>query len=35
MLWKKERKTRHDFGREEFIKNVWEWKDDHGGKINH
>lgn len=33
-LWKKEKKTRHDFGREEFIKKVWQWKEDYGGKIN-
>ena len=34
-LWKKEQKTRHDLGREEFVKSVWQWKDDYGGKINH
>jgi valyl-tRNA synthetase len=34
MIWKKERKTRHDYGREEFVKKVWEWKDEYGGKIN-
>lgn len=33
-LWKKSRQTRHDFGREEFVKKVWEWKDEYGGKIN-
>ncbi len=26
-------KTRHDFGREEFIKKVWEWKEKHGNMI--
>ena len=34
MIWKKDRKTRHDFGREEFVKKVWDWKDEYGGKIN-
>jgi len=33
-LWKKERKTRHDLGREAFVKTVWQWKDEYGGKIN-
>ena len=26
-LWKNEQKTRHDLGREDFVKAVWEWKD--------
>jgi len=25
-LWKEEKKTRHDIGREEFIKRIWQWK---------
>jgi valyl-tRNA synthetase len=25
-LWRKEGKTRHDLGREEFLKSVWGWK---------
>ena len=25
--------TRHDLGREEFLKHVWEWKEDHGNRI--
>ena len=33
-LWKKERKTRHDLGREAFVKTVWQWKEEYGGKIN-
>lgn len=33
-LWKKEKKTRHDYGRETFVKKVWEWKDEYGGRIN-
>lgn len=27
-LWREEKKTRHDIGREEFIKRVWKWKDE-------
>ena len=30
---KKEKKTRHDLGREDFLKRVWEWKEKHGGII--
>lgn len=26
-LWREEKKTRHELGREEFIKRVWEWKE--------
>lgn len=33
-LWKKEKKTRHDYEREEFVKKVWQWKEEYGGKIN-
>jgi valyl-tRNA synthetase len=25
--------TRHDLGREEFVKRVWKWKDEYGGNI--
>ena len=28
-----EKKSRHDFGREEFVKKVWEWKSQSGGAI--
>ena len=28
-----EGKSRHDFGREEFVKKVWEWKAESGGAI--
>src|SRR5690554_7008238 len=28
-----EGKTRHDLGREAFIKRVWEWKEESGGTI--
>lgn len=33
-IWKEEQKTRHDYGREDFVKKVWEWKEDYGGRIN-
>lgn len=33
MLRKEEKKTRHDLGRGEFLKRVWEWKEKHGGII--
>jgi len=29
----REGKTRHDLGREKFLKKVWTWKEEHGGKI--
>jgi valyl-tRNA synthetase len=32
-LRKEEKITRHDLGREEFLKRVWEWKEKHGGII--
>lgn len=34
MLWRKEKKTRHDFARPEFLKKVWEWKDEYHQEIN-
>jgi len=33
MLMKNEGKNRHDIGREEFVKKVWEWKNEYGNKI--
>jgi valyl-tRNA synthetase len=33
LLFKKEGKTRHDLGREEFLRRVWEWKEDKGSHI--
>ncbi len=30
---RKEGKTRFDLGRDEFIRQVWEWKERHGGII--
>ena len=32
-LKQEEKKTRHDLGREEFLKRVWAWKEKHGGII--
>jgi valyl-tRNA synthetase len=34
MLWKRERKTRQDIGRDAFVQRVWDWKDEYHGKIN-
>lgn len=32
-IWAKEKKTRHDYGREAFIDKVWEWKEVYHQKI--
>ena len=32
-MLREEGKTKHDLGREEFLKKVWEWKEKHGGII--
>ncbi|XP_049873606.1 valine--tRNA ligase isoform X2 [Pectinophora gossypiella] len=32
-IWREEKKTRHDLGREEFIKRVWDWRNEKGGRI--
>ena len=34
MLWRREKKTRHDLGRPEFVSKVWEWKEDYHRFIN-
>ncbi|KAL1517809.1 hypothetical protein ABEB36_001532 [Hypothenemus hampei] len=34
-LWREEKKTRHDLGREQFVKKVWEWKNEKGHRIYH
>ncbi|KAH7349379.1 valyl-tRNA synthetase [Plectosphaerella cucumerina] len=34
MLWKKEKKTRIDLGREDFVKVVWDWKNEYHQRIN-
>lgn len=33
-LWKKEKKTRHELGREKFTNLVWDWKDEYHQRIN-
>jgi valyl-tRNA synthetase len=33
-LWRTEKKTRHDLGREEFLERVWDWKARSGGRIH-
>ncbi len=33
LVWKEEKKTRHDFTREEFIEKIWKWKEEYGGII--
>lgn len=33
VLLKEEGKSRHDLGREQFIKKVWEWKEKYGNTI--
>jgi valyl-tRNA synthetase len=30
---RRDKKTRHDFGREKFIEKVWEWRAEKGGRI--
>ena len=32
-IYKEEKKTRQDLGREEFLRRVWEWKERYGGII--
>lgn len=32
-LWQREKKTRHDFSRPDFIKTVWEWKEEYHTRI--
>ncbi len=33
LLWKQEKKTRHDLGRDEFLRRVWEWREQYGSEI--
>ncbi|KAJ5510931.1 Aminoacyl-tRNA synthetase class 1a anticodon-binding [Penicillium expansum] len=33
MLWKKEKKTRHDIGREAMVNLIWDWKDEYHKNI--
>jgi valyl-tRNA synthetase len=32
-IYHEEGKTKHDLGREEFLKRVWDWKEEYGGHI--
>jgi len=34
LVWDQEKKTRHDYGRDAFIKKIWEWKETYGNIIN-
>ncbi|BES98723.1 Valyl-tRNA synthetase [Nesidiocoris tenuis] len=34
-LWREEKKTRQDIGREAFIERIWEWKREKGDRIYH
>ncbi|XP_039624592.1 valine--tRNA ligase [Polypterus senegalus] len=34
-LWREQKKTRHDLGREAFIQEVWKWKNEKGDRIYH
>lgn len=33
LVYKQEKKTRHDFTREEFLHKIWKWKEEYGGVI--
>ncbi len=33
MVYDEEKKTRHDFSREEFVKKIWAWKEEYGNTI--
>ncbi len=33
LIWKQEKKNRHDLGRDEFMKRVWAWKEEYGNEI--
>ncbi len=32
-IWKKEKKTRHDVGRDELLRRIWAWKERYGSRI--
>jgi valyl-tRNA synthetase len=34
-VWKEEKKSRHDFTRQEFLDKIWKWKEEYGGIIEH
>lgn len=33
LIWKQEKKNRHDLGREEFMKRIWAWKEEYKDEI--
>lgn len=33
LIYKTEKKTKHDLGREEFLKRIWAWKEEYGAEI--
>ncbi len=33
LIWKEEKKNKHDVGREEFLKRIWNWKEQYGSEI--
>jgi len=33
LIWKEEKKNKHDLGREEFTRRIWEWKEQYGTEI--
>lgn len=33
LIWKEEKKNRHDLGREEFLRRIWVWKEKYGLEI--
>lgn len=34
-LWREKQLTRHDLGREQFVENIWKWKNEKGDRIYH
>ncbi|KAB2574020.1 Aminoacyl-tRNA synthetase class I conserved site [Lasiodiplodia theobromae] len=34
MLWRREKKTRHDLGRQAMVERIWEWKGEYHQRIN-
>ncbi len=34
LVYEKEKKTRHDFNRDEFVKKIWQWKEEYGDIIH-
>lgn len=32
-VWREEKKTRHDLGREKFIEKIWSWRNEKGNRI--